>query len=320
MEFITASLGVGCDHCHVQGSFDKDDKKPKQTARMMMKMMFAIDKDNFESKREVTCYSCHRGAPRPLSIPLVAGENPPEMPHREMSEGKGAAKPAEPSLPSGDELLNKYIQALGGEAALAKVSTRVEKGKVTLFGGRQFDTATYQKVPDQRTTVVQLPNGESVTSYDGHEGWLTVPGRAQFQMGTADMDASQLGEAVAFPARNKNIFGTLKTEKTEKIGEQNSYLVVGTRNDQPPVRLYFDQQSGLLLRMVQYAESPLGRFPTQIDFGDYREVDGVKVPFRLTASRPAGQTVTQMEQVQQNLPIDAARFAKPAAPAEGAPH
>ena len=60
MQFITASLGVECDFCHVQGAFDKDDKKPKQTARKMMEMMFAINKENFEGHREVTCYSCHR--------------------------------------------------------------------------------------------------------------------------------------------------------------------------------------------------------------------------------------------------------------------
>ena len=74
MQFITASLGVECEFCHVQNAFDKDDKKPKQTARKMIEMMFAINKNNFEGHREVTCYSCHRGSADPQAIPAVMTE------------------------------------------------------------------------------------------------------------------------------------------------------------------------------------------------------------------------------------------------------
>src|SRR5271155_1704734 len=90
MQFITASLGVECQFCHVEGAFEKDDKKPKQTARKMMTMMFAINKDNFEGHREVTCYSCHRGSVDPVGTPLVMGE--------EAKAGGGEA-----ALPEGGE-------------------------------------------------------------------------------------------------------------------------------------------------------------------------------------------------------------------------
>src|SRR6202451_942495 len=79
MQFITASLGVECEFCHVQGAFEKDDKKPKETARKMMTMMLAINKDNFEGHREVTCYSCHRGSIDPVGTPLVMAEEPKGM-------------------------------------------------------------------------------------------------------------------------------------------------------------------------------------------------------------------------------------------------
>src|SRR5580704_18266489 len=74
MQFMTASLGVECEFCHVQGAFDKDDKKPKQTARKMIEMMFAINADNFDRHREVTCYSCHHGSLEPLATPPVMTE------------------------------------------------------------------------------------------------------------------------------------------------------------------------------------------------------------------------------------------------------
>src|SRR5215471_16833646 len=84
MQFIAASLGVECDFCHVQNAFEKDDKKPKQTARKMMEMMFAINKENFQGNREVTCYSCHRGSANPAAIPAVMTEEMKGMgePHK----------------------------------------------------------------------------------------------------------------------------------------------------------------------------------------------------------------------------------------------
>src|SRR5580692_1160343 len=126
MQFVAASLGVECDFCHVQGAFDKDDKKPKQTARKMMEMMFAINKDNFNGHREVTCYSCHRGSPDPVAIPVVMTEEPkgPMGGPKKPEEGK------EPEGPKPEQLIDKYVQASGGAAAIDKVTSRVMKGKI----------------------------------------------------------------------------------------------------------------------------------------------------------------------------------------------
>src|SRR5215470_7718055 len=123
MQFIAASLGVECEHCHVAHAFEKDDKKAKVTARKMIAMMMAINKDNFEGHREVTCYSCHRGAADPVATPIATAEQPkPEPP-----EG---SKPAETKLafPPANQLLDKYVTAIGGADALQKVSSRVQKG------------------------------------------------------------------------------------------------------------------------------------------------------------------------------------------------
>ena len=136
MEFITASLGVECEFCHVRQehglAFDKDDKKPKEIARKMIEMAMAINKDNFEGKREVTCYSCHRGAAHPVGTPLVAveGEKPPEDDHDK--------KPDAAALPSADQLFEKYLSASGGAAAINKITSRVEKGTISGFGDQHF--------------------------------------------------------------------------------------------------------------------------------------------------------------------------------------
>jgi|SRR5277367_2518759 len=312
MNFITASLGVECEYCHVRGDrgldFDKDDKKTKVTARKMMEMMFAINKDNFEGHHEVTCYSCHRGAADPVGTPIITDEEPkPEPAHG------GAPSDAKPVLPPADQLLDKYLNAIGGGSALQKVSSRVEKGKI-IAGGQQSPIEVYAKAPDKRMSIAHLPNGESVTAFDGKQGWLGNPGRPPHMMTAAENDAVRIDSDLHFAANVKTLYKKFTVVPGEKIDGHDTYLVIGRNEGQPPLRLYFDQQSGLLLRLVRYAETPLGRNPTQIDYADYRDADGVKIPYRWTLARPGNRFTIQIDQVQQNVPVDDAKFTPPPSP------
>jgi len=309
MQFITASLGVECSYCHVEGHLEKDDKKPKQVARDMMRMMFALNKDNFEGHREVTCYSCHHGAPNPLTIPMVGAESQPNS-----AAGGANADAAETklpaSLPTVSQLLENYIRALGGPAAIEKVTSRVEKGSTT-FRGQPQTVEIFTQAPDKQSIVRHSPDGETVTTFDGRSGWTTAPNRPPREMHDADVSAARLDADLQFPLHIQQIFPELRREYPEKINDRDVYVLVAVREGQPPVRLYFDQQSGLLVRMVRYAETPLGRNPTQIDYADYRDVDGVQVPFRATTSQPGNTNTIQVETVQQNIPIDSVKFSKP---------
>jgi photosynthetic reaction center cytochrome c subunit len=315
MQFITASLGVECEFCHVQGAMEKDDKKPKQTARKMMEMMFAINKDNFDGHREVTCYSCHRGSIDPVATPLVMSADSksaaPETKKNEEKNGEGAeAKGA--SGPTADQLFDKYLQAAGGAKAIDKVSSRVMKGTIT-FGDRNVPIDIFSKDPDKRVSFTHTPDGDSVTAFDGHEGWLGVPGRPVREMHGPDIDSAAMDADLHFAAHLKGMFSEVQVRGTEKIGDDDAYLVVGQREEKTPLRLYFDAKSGLLVRLVRYGETPFGRLPTQIDYSDYREVSGVKVPFRWTLARPNGLFTIQLADVKQNVPVDDPKFAKPTA-------
>lgn len=318
MQFITASLGVECSFCHVEGHFEKDDKKPKQVARDMMKMMFALNKDNFEGHREVTCYSCHRGAPNPLTIPLVGGESQPNPAVGGPTAGPVAAGAADAAaqklpanLPTVSQLLENYVRALGGSAAIEKIATRVEKGSTT-FHGQPQTVEIFTQAPDKQSIVRHVSGTESiVTTFDGQSGWSIAPNRPPREMHAADIVAARMDADLQFPLHIQEDFPELRLEYPEKINDQDAYSLVAIREGQPPVKLYFDEQSGLLIRMVRYAETPLGRNPTQIDYADYRGVDGVQVPFRVSTSQPGTAATIQFEAVQQNVPIDPAIFAKP---------
>jgi photosynthetic reaction center cytochrome c subunit len=313
MQFIAASLGVECEFCHVRGAFEKDDKKPKVTARKMIAMMMAINKDNFEGHREVTCFSCHRGAADPVGTPIITDEDAKSAAAEEKKTGEG-----KPALPAADQLLDKYLAAIGGAEALQKITSRVQMGTIIAFGGQHFPIEVYSKAPGKRLSIMHLQSGDSLTAFDGQQGWLSVPSRVHM-MSAAENDAARLDADLYFAVHVKSLYEKFRVDAGERIDGHDTDLVVASSESQPPLRLYFDQQSGLLLRLVRYAETPLGRNPTQIDFADYRDANGVKVPFRWTLARPGNRFTIQVDDLKQNVPVDDAKFAPPPPPPVAAP-
>ncbi len=314
MQFITASLGVECNFCHVENHFDQDDKKPKQMARKMMQMMAAINEQNFDKHREVTCNTCHRGSARPVSIPIISEEPKPPT-----NSTVDAEEQLPPNLPSPDQLVEKYVQALGGASAIQKISTRVEKGTAD-FGGHEISVDVFDKAPAQRVTVMHLPNGDNAMAFDGKEGWTAVPGHPVREMPASDIEGAKMDADLQFPLHLKQTFGELRVARPKKIGDRETYQLIALTNGQPRLRLYFDQQSGLLVRMMRYSDSPLGLNPVRIDYADYRAVDGVQVPYRWTVARPTGQVTIQATEVKQNIPIAQEKFVRPAQPEQANPN
>jgi photosynthetic reaction center cytochrome c subunit len=309
MQFITASLGVECDFCHVQGAFEKDDKKPKQTARKMMEMMFAINADNFDRDRKVTCYSCHRGNTAPVGMPPVMSEEPKEA----MGAPKKAEEPKQNAGPTAEQLLGKYVKATGGAAAIEKITSRVMKGTID-FGGMSLPIDIFAKDPEKRISFTHMAGGDNITAFNGHEGWLGMPGRPLREMHGSDLDGAAIDADLHLATHLKQMFSEMQVQGTEKVGDHEAYLVVGQQAGKPPIQLYFDAQTGLLVRLVRFGETALGRMPTQIDYADYREADGVKIPYRWTLARPSGRFTIQVSEVQQNVPVDEGKFVKPVAP------
>jgi photosynthetic reaction center cytochrome c subunit len=306
MRFITASLGVECIYCHVQDHFDKDDKKPKQIARDMMRMMFAIDKDSYAENREVTCYSCHRGSLKPATIPIVRNEAQPKPQTGAIPE----AEKLPVNLPTVDQLIDNYIQALGGAAAIEKITSREATGTTTL-GGQSISIEVFNQDPDKQVLVRHMPAGDSITVFDGQGGWSSMPGRPTREMQGADLDDARIDADLHFPLHIKQVCAELHVEYPEKIGDREAYVISCATVGRPPMKLYFDERSGLLARMVRYAPSPLGLVPTRIDYSDYRDAGGVETPFCRAVAQPDGNATTQLEQIQQNVAIDDDKFARP---------
>jgi photosynthetic reaction center cytochrome c subunit len=305
MQFISASLGVECDFCHVEHEMQKDDKKEKQTARKMISMELAINKANFKYEVEVTCYTCHRGSAHPVGTPILSADVAnPAAPH---THDEGAE--ADANLPTADQLLDKYLAAVGGADALKKIKSRVQKGSLDA-GGMQYPIEVYSEASDKRASISHPQGGESVTAFNGEVGWLTI--RNGVHMMTAgERQAARIDAELYFPVRVRELYKEFRVRPGEEIDGKATYMVMTRDADRLPLRLYFDQQSGLLLRQMRFAETPLGRNPTQIDYADYKEIDGVKIPCRWTLSRPNGNFTIKIDRVQQNVPIDEKLFVPP---------
>jgi photosynthetic reaction center cytochrome c subunit len=304
MQFISTSLGVECGTCHVQGKPELDDKRPKKTAREMIAMTMMINKNAFHGQFQVTCYSCHRGAERPVAMPPVLETDAAPRPTQP------ATPPAAATPPTADSIIEKYVTALGGADAMKKVTSRVGKGVITT-SGNNTPIDVFTKAPNKRVTISHNANGDSFTAFDGTAGWMGNTGRPARDMSPAESMASGLDSEFYLGLRMKEIFTQLRPGRPDKIADVAVISLTGMRQGQPPVRFFFDANSGLLLRTIRYAETPVGRMPTQIDYADYRDVDGVKTPFQWTLSRPNGRFTIKLSEVKANVPVDDSKFAKP---------
>jgi Photosynthetic reaction centre cytochrome C subunit len=316
MNVVGDSLGVHCDYCHVKNGTDpqtgrdnwlweSDDKQKKTVARRMMKMVLDINKTNFGGAQTVTCYSCHRGETS------VAGVVP--LPPRNFAEARPDEKKAAQS--TAEQILNKYIASVGGESVVAKFKTLVMKGTLERSQGRSDSLEITLKAPDKY--LVKLTTGQGVITQviNGSDGWVSSASGSR-QLG---------GDALVQLKRVAALYGVIKfTEKPaqmkvmgmETIGDREAYVIAIEINPNRAKRLFFDTRTGLLLREITMTTTMLAPLPEQVDFEDYRDVDGVNLPFTIRSSNAAAfdTAIRRFTEMRLNAPVDDAIFNRPASP------
>jgi outer membrane lipoprotein-sorting protein len=322
MGFFSAALGYNCTNCHgdeVLGNWAKyaDDTPVKRTARRMVGVVTTINKTLFGGREAVTCYTCHRGSPTPKVVPSLMEQysEPPADDPNEVEISRRA-----PATPTAEDILDRYIQALGGAQRLAGLTSFVGKGNYDGFDSYHGKVAVdvYAKNSGQRTVIVHTQNGESVTAYDGRNAWIMGPDKPvsvlQLVPG-GDLDGVKLDADLAFPGRLKQGLTGLRVGFPTTIIDDREVQVVQATAGGSRVKLFFDKQTGLLTRVVRYSKTMVGPVPIEIDYSDYREVAGVKMPFQWRLTWTDGQSMYSLNEVQLNVAIDPAKFAKPAAAA-----
>jgi photosynthetic reaction center cytochrome c subunit len=318
MGFFSAALGLNCTSCHVAESLQDwqkfaEDIPRKRTARNMIRMVQAINQAQFGGRRSITCWSCHRGTQAPQLIPSLMEQYnvPPE------DANAIEIAPDGPSEPTADQILDKYVQALGGTPRLAGLTSFAAKGTVEGYDTYHVKVPLelYAKSPSQRTMIAHTQNGDSTTVFDGRLGWIAGvdrPVRLLPMLPGAELDGGKFDAELGFPAGIKQALKQWRVGfPMTAIEEHQVNVIQGTGDGGTRFKLYFDAETGLLARQVRYADTPIGMVPTQVDYSDYREVAGAKMPFHMVITWTDGQSTIQLTDVQANVAIDPAKFGKP---------
>jgi photosynthetic reaction center cytochrome c subunit len=316
MGFFSASLGETCTDCHSAesgGSWARyaDDNPRKNKARAMIGMMNAINKTYFGGKREITCYSCHRGVERPDVTPNLADLYGPP-PSKEPDELREPVR----KTGSADQVLAKYIQAVGGTERVSALAGFIAKGTYQGYQDEKYPVDLYAQAPDRTSIVIHTAAGESITTYDGQAGWIAGPATERpvplIELTGGDLIGAKLDAAVWFPSRLRDTLMQWRDEGSVTIDGRDMQMLQGTADGRFPVNLYFDGKTVLLARLVRYNDSPVGLAPTQVDYSDYRDVNGVELPYRVMVTWLDGKSDMQLSEIRPNVPIDAAQFQRPA--------
>jgi photosynthetic reaction center cytochrome c subunit len=294
MNFVGDSLGVNCDHCHVKGEknpqtgedtwlWERDDKKEKARGRAMMRMVLELNRTTFNREALVTCYTCHRGSTRP--------ERMAPLPPRDYF---GEALKPQPKrvLPTAQEVIAKYLSAVGAHHAkvlspsivMRGTVERVERAKAS--GPTEIDF----KQPNKVRITETLPSGVVTRGWNGTAAW------AQSSKGVTQVTGENLKAMKATPATtivSDGLFSPIKIPESAsratligiaRINDRESYQLIIEYSATQSIQLFFDVESGLLLRRVNVTNTMLGPLNVQWDFSDYRDVRGLKLPFVIRTS------------------------------------
>jgi len=321
MGVMTAAVGYDCSNCHPGAGTDSmdwvTDSNPKKvTARKMVEMVAAINKANFAGAQMVTCWTCHHGLDLPTtSIALDKLYSEPNDEKRDVVvPGNG--------VPPAAQILDQYIQAMGGAGKLGAIKSFIATGKSEGYGGIGGQAAfqIFAQAPDRRGMWINYPEhperGISAWTYDGKAGWIISPRGflGDYELSGNDLSGAKLDAVLAFPGQIKTAFPNWRVGLEDTLHDRDVYVVQGSFPGPQGTlgTFYFDKQTHLLTRYVRLTPSPVGRISIQQDFEDYRDVNGVKFPFKYSFLWLDGRFTANISDVKVNVPVDAAKFTKSA--------
>ena len=327
MNYFSASMGRRCNFCHVnnngQWDYPADTKPEKNTAREMIKMVLDVNKNSFKGEPQVGCYTCHRGRNNPQSVPTLPLPLPSPPPGGQGGGGggggtagaqpQGSPTPRPTPIPA-DDIINKYIAAIGGQAAIDKVRTRTMRGTIVGANGQTFTYESAQSGPDKAYEMFKSGQGTMERAVSGSTGWEKNP------QGVHELTGGQFTQIKQQSSLFRNLrlkeqYTRMRVVGRDKVGDRDAIVIVAATPDNQQERLYFDVENGLLLRRMTFLRTMVGVIPQQADFLDYRDVDGVKFPFTIvTSSINVGSPIstTKLDEIKLNLEVDDSRFKMPA--------
>jgi photosynthetic reaction center cytochrome c subunit len=311
MQFMAASLGVGCEYCHVTDNsgrwpMERDDKPQKLAARRMLTMVQQINTAHFAGFNRITCASCHHGANRPTPYPPVI-----DALHVDRFTAAAALDPKD-TLPTSRAVLDRFVAAIGGADANAKVTSRRWKGTVTpTAGGRASSFEVVEAAPDKLQVTISSAQGKTMQGVDGADVWSVDPqGGVHGEIGAESIRMRRLADF----HRNEQLDALdpgLAVTGVQTMNGRRALVLQGTLAQDQIERLYFDADTGFLVRRLTLTPTPFGLLPEQTEYDDYRAIGAVKLPFLIRRSTPSFSNTQKYDEITLNVTVDAAMFRRP---------
>ena len=312
MNLLAQSLGVRCDHCHVQATpdlsrtpsnvggwvWERDDKPAKRRAREMMQMVVDLNARAFRGEARVTCYTCHRGAMEPSRLPPL----PPVA--------GSVQTPAPTPLPSADRVWASYVAAVGQNDAASTAGMSV-RGWDDRPEGRYGKFEITVAGSDRYRITLTTSEGVTTQGLDGDVAWVALNDRVQRLSSSGDV-ARMRRLAMryrAVKARPPN----LRVVGIERVDDHDAYVLQGRIDSVTTQRSYFDVVTGLLRREITTTETLLLPLEEQVDYDDYRDVGGLRLPYhvRVSDGAPYSTTTRTIMDIRREIPVDDALFRPP---------
>ena len=302
MNMMSASLGVDCKYCHASndGDYEKDGNENKETARKMIKMVFELNKTQFNGRPEINCFTCHHGISHPQpSFPLTPAAAVP-------------ARPVQPEKkPTVDDIVAKYIATVGGAANLGKVTSRQIKSMRVEPDGKTTEPETIWLKGNKYMADLVYGNYVVREVFDGTAG-RKFGGGDPIELKADEAEQIKREGEIFSPANLKAVYPRMDYRSIDRIDGKEVYFIIATTAGNVRERLYFDVLSGLLVRRAVSTPTVLGGFVYQVDYADYKDFGDVKLPTTFNYAVPHIRWTRKIVDVKNNVAVDDSIFAAPA--------
>ena len=223
-----------------------------------------------------------------------------------------ATKAAVP-LPTADQVLDHYVQAIGGRAAWMKLNSRVSKGTIEIpaMNNLSGTVEIHEQAPNEMLAVINLGGAVFEQGFDGTLAWSDDPQNGTRVLAGGELDDARREANFYHAIELQKIYSKMTVTGIERVDEHDVYVVEAVREQGTPDKMYFDTQTGLMVRSVNQRHTADGVTEFQADIDDYTPVDGVKLPFTVHQSGGGSAFVIHFSEVQHNLKLAESQFAKP---------
>ena len=231
-----------------------------------------------------------------------------------LKSSSGAGPAASPSPEVVAQILENYEKAVGGREAIDRLksfrmkgtfelSVLNERGKLEIWG----------KDPDKTLAVIEFPRfGVLKKGFDGQTRWVQTPAGTFTDSSPQEIAEMEKDTEVYSAARIRNMFESMKLDSRARLSGRDMYVVEGKPQKGPSEKLFFDVENGLLVRWDMARRNPQrGTVFVKVHLNDYRDVDGVKVPFNVRFSFESFSFTVKTDELEHNIPLDDSFFKKP---------